>query len=94
MLTFRAHDIMKFGRVNGKLASNNFFWKLISCAEGENDERGRSKSTFAQDSRVLTTLPPCLPLFIFEHPLPPPTQGMFVLARIHPHPLNFYNCEI
>ena len=80
MLAFRAHDIMKFGRVNGKLASNNFFWKLISCAEGENDERGRSKSTFAQDSRVLTTLPPCLPLFIFEHPLPlPPKVCLFWL---------------
>ena len=76
MLTFRAHDIMKFGGVNGKLASNNFFWKLISCAEGENDERGRSKSTFAQDSRVLT-IPRSSSLFALVHfrspppPLPP-----------------------
>ena len=39
------------------------------------DVRGRSKSTFAQDSRVLTPPPPhpprfrpCSPLFFFEHP--------------------------
>ena len=38
MLTLRAHDIMIFGGVNGKLASKNLFWKWISCTEGENDE--------------------------------------------------------
>ena len=49
--------------------------------------RGHSKNTFAQDPRVLTPLlPPCSPLFLFEHsPLPPA-----VLAGTHPLPLNFF----
>ena len=53
---------------------------------------------FAQDSQVLSPLPPCSPLFIFEHPQTPPDpltpQGTFILARTHPLPLNFYTCEI
>ena len=40
VLTLRTHDIMIFGRMNGKLPSRNSFWKWISCAEGENDEMG------------------------------------------------------
>ena len=35
MLTLRTHDIMIFRGMNGKLASENFFWKWIS--------RGRRK---------------------------------------------------
>ena len=38
MLTLLTHDIMIFGEIKGKLASKNFFWKRISCSEGENDE--------------------------------------------------------
>ena len=38
MLTLRTHDIMIFEGMNGKLASQNFFWKWTSLAEGENDE--------------------------------------------------------
>ena len=40
MLTFRTHDIMIFGGMNGKVASKNFFWKWMSRMEGENDEMG------------------------------------------------------
>ena len=85
---------MKFGGVNGKLASNNFFWKLIWCAEGENDERGHSKSTFAQDSRVLTTPPPCpSPLFALVHfrappPLLPPKVRLFWLELTLSHSIS------
>ena len=58
--------------------------------------RGHSKSTFAQDSRVLT---PPSPLFALVRlgvlpPHPSPRQGTFVLARTYPLPLNFYTCEI
>ena len=38
MFTFRTHDIMIFGVMNGKFSSKNFFWKLISSTEEENDE--------------------------------------------------------
>ena len=36
--------------------------------------------------------PPCSPLLVFEHS--PAPQSMFVLARTHPVPLNFYTCEL
>ena len=57
---------------------------------------GHSKSTFSQDSRVLTPPPPCLfALARFRATLPPSIlQGTFVLARTHPLPLNFYTCEV
>ena len=58
---------------------------------------GHLKSTFAHNFEVLLPLPPCMLLFIFEHPppFPPiPPQGTFVLGRNHPLPLNFYTCEI
>ena len=38
MVILRTHDIMIFGGMNGKLASKRFFWKWISCTEGENVE--------------------------------------------------------
>ena len=38
MVVLRTHDIMIFGGMNGKLASKSFFWKWISCTEGENVE--------------------------------------------------------
>ena len=39
-LTLRTHDFMIFRGMNGKLPSKNSVWKLISCAEGGNDEMG------------------------------------------------------
>ena len=39
MVILRTHDIMIFGGMNGKLASKRFFWKWISCTEGENVEK-------------------------------------------------------
>ena len=58
--------------------------------------RGHSKSTFAQDSRVLTLPSPLFALVRFGvlPPHPSPRQGTFVLARTYPLPLNFYTCEI
>ena len=53
--------------------------------------RRHSKSTFAQDSRVLTTPPPCLRA---PPPPPPKKKGTFVLARTNPLSLNFYTCKI
>ena len=38
IVILRTHDIMIFGGMNGKLASKRFFWKWISCTEGENVE--------------------------------------------------------
>ena len=38
--TLRTRNIMTMGGMNGKWASKNFFWKWISCREGENDEMG------------------------------------------------------
>ena len=38
MVILRTHDIMIFGGMKGKLASKRFFWKWISCTEGENVE--------------------------------------------------------
>ena len=35
---------MIFRRMNDKLPSKNSFWKLISCAEGENDDMGNPNS--------------------------------------------------
>ena len=60
---------------------------------------GHSKSTFAQDSRVLTSPPPrffTLVHFQAQHPPPHPPWYIcfFVLAGTHPLPLNFYTCEI
>ena len=37
MLTLRTHDIMTFGGMNGKLASENFFWKWILRRKWWND---------------------------------------------------------
>ena len=59
-----------------------------------------SKSTLAQDSRVLTPLlPPLIALVRFRitpspYPHPLPRQGTFALAGTHTLPLNFYTCEI
>ena len=44
MLTLRTHDIMIFGGMNGKTASENFLWKWILLVEGENDEMSVSNS--------------------------------------------------
>ena len=51
-----------------------------------------SKSTFAQDFWVLTPLPPCFICLCLFWSTPSP-QGMFVLARTQPLPLNFHPCE-
>ena len=54
---------------------------------------GHLKSTFSQDSRVLTPpLLPCSPLFVFQHP--PFPQGTFLLARTHPLPLNLFKLNV
>ena len=57
--------------------------------------RGHSKSTFAQDSQVLTPTPLLFALVRFRAPSAPlHPQGTFVLARPHPLTLIFYTCEI
>ena len=42
--------------MNGKLVSKNFFWKLISCTEGENDEmdipNSRERSRLKKRSKI------------------------------------------
>ena len=38
-----------------------------------------------------SSLPPCLPLFVFEPPTP---EGTFLLVRTHLFPSNFYTCKI
>ena len=52
---------------------------------------GNSKSTFAQDSRVLTCPPPpCFRLYIFEHPSPPPPTARYIrLGQNSPSLLQF-----
>ena len=59
---------------------------------------GHSKSTFAQDSRVLTPSPPCSPLFIFEHTsLPPPSpkvSSFWLELILPPQFLYLWNLEI
>ena len=63
MLTLRTHDIMIFGGMNGKLASENFLWKWISRTEEENDEMGISNSRERSRLKKVVkqvTLPPNL----------------------------------
>ena len=58
---------------------------------------GHSKSTLAQDYRVLTPAPPSLFVLVcFQATLPSPLQpqGTLVLARTHPLSLYFYTCEV
>ena len=59
MLTIRTHDIMIFGGMNGKLASENFFWEWILLVEGEKDEMGiiNSRDKIAIEQHIITEIP-------------------------------------
>ena len=51
---------------------------------------GNSKSTFAQDSRVLTCPPPpCFRLYVFEHPSPPSNRKVIRFGQNSPSLLQF-----
>ena len=52
-----------------------------------------SKSTFAQDFRVLIPPPPLFALVRFRAPPPPPKVRSFWVELFLPS-LNFYTCEI
>ena len=55
MLTLCTHDIMIFGGMKGKLASENFFWKWILLVEEENNEmsvpNSRDKTTIEKKKK-------------------------------------------